>query len=228
MNSSPTMEAERPLISETLFKQCHKSLQRSSAVGGASRTSTEQESDDNHEPEHDDRGHKSSSSSRKETPTKIPVLSYPIPWRKPKKRREERTESDKEEKSSRLNKIVDVMKESASHLVSRAPTVVHDPRDQERVSFFQWLIEFTSQMPRQNWREFQKQSIQLAMHFTPADFPQANPSRSRISQGSSASSHTQHPMDPPPRPPPAASGGYLEMLQSQPQYRVGVLTHIKW
>ena len=61
------------------------------------------------------------------------------------------------------------MKESASHLVSRARTV--NERDRERESFFQWLNEFTSRMPRQNWRNFQMQSIQLAMTFTPADSP---------------------------------------------------------
>ena len=133
------MEADRPLISETLYKQGHKSIRGSGAVGGASRTSTEHESDDDpdHEPEPDDRGHESSSSSRKETPTKIPVVNYPMAARRPKKRREERTESDKEETSSKLNEIVDVMKESASHLVGRWRTVVQDTREQERVSFFQ-------------------------------------------------------------------------------------------
>ena len=203
------------------YKQGHKSVRGSGAVGGASRTSTEHESDDDpdhdHEPESDDHGHESSSSSRKETPTKIPVVNYPMAARRPKKRREERTESDKEETSSKLNEIVDVMKESASHLVGRSRTVVQDPREQERVSFFQWILEFTSRMPRQNWREFEKQAFNLAMAFTHADSPQANPSRPRISQRSSASSHAhhaQHPMDPPVRPPPVTSGGYLEMLQA--------------
>ena len=133
--------------------------------------------------------------------------------RRPKKRREERTEAIK------LNEIVDVMKESASHLVGRSRTIVQGPREQERISFFQWMLEFTSRMPRQNWREFEKQAFNLAMAFTPADSPQENLSRPRISQGSFASSHahhTQHPMDPSARPPHAASGGYLEMLQSQP------------
>ena len=113
---------------------------------------------------------------------------------------------------------MEVMKESAGHLVSLTRTVVNDSRDRERDSFFQWLNEFTSRMPRQNWRDFQRQCIQLAMHFTPPDSPQANPPRPRISQGPSALSHAQHPMDPPPRPAPTASGGYMEMLQSQPQY----------
>ena len=148
-------------------------------------------------------------------PTKIPVLSSPLPLRKPKKRRE----TEKEEKSNIFNKIMEVMKESASHLVSRARTL--NERDRERDSFFQLLNKFTSRMPRQNWRNFQMQSIQLAMTFTPADSPQANPPRPRISQGPSASSHAQHPMDPSPRPPPTASGGYMEMLQSQPQYGGG-------
>ena len=59
------------------YKQCHKSVQGSGAVGGASITSTEQESDEDQEPELDDRGHESSSSSRNETSTKIPVLNCP-------------------------------------------------------------------------------------------------------------------------------------------------------
>ena len=187
------------------YKQCHKSVQGSGAVGEAALTSTEQESDEDQEPEHDDCGHESSSSSRKETPTKIPVLTSPLPLRRPKKRRE----TDKEEKPSSFNQIMEVMKESASHLVSRARPVVND-RDRERDSFFHWLNEFTSRMPRQNWRDFQGQSIQLAMQFTPADSPQANPPRPRISQGPSASSHAHHPMDPPPRPAPTASGGWGE------------------
>ena len=86
------MEAERPLISEILLQQGHKSVRGSGAVGGASRTSTEHESDDDpdHEPEPDDRGHESSSSSRKETPTKIPVVNYPIEKTQEKKRRQNR------------------------------------------------------------------------------------------------------------------------------------------
>ena len=46
-------------------------------------------------------------------PTKIPVVNYPMASRRPKKRREDRTENDKEETSSKLNEIVDIMKESA-------------------------------------------------------------------------------------------------------------------
>ena len=151
-------------------------------------------------------------------PTKIPVLNCPTQTRKPKKRRE----TDKEEKSSSFNQIMEVMKESAGHLVTHAWTVVNDLYDRERDSFFQWLNEFTSRMPRQNWRDFQMQCIQLAMHFTPPDSPPANPPRPRISQCPSASSHGQHTMDPPPRPAPTASGGYMEMLQSQPQPQYGV------
>ena len=199
------------------YKQGHKSVQGSGAVGGALITSTELELDDDQKPELDDRGHESSSSSRKETPTKIPVLNCPTQMRKTKKQRE----TDKGEKSTSFDQIMEVMKESAGHLVTRARTAVSDPCDQERDSFFQWLNEFTSRMPRQTLRDFQRQCIQLAMHFTPPDSPQANPPRPRISQGPSASSHAQHPMDPPPRPAPTASGGYIEMLQSQPQYGGG-------
>ena len=120
---------------KTFYKQGYRS-----ARGATSRTSTEHSSDE----EADDRGHESSSSSRRETPTKIPVLNHPtpvrnhpMPARRPKKRRDDRTDSDKDETSSKLNEIVGVMKDSANHLVARSQTVAHDPREQERVSFFQ-------------------------------------------------------------------------------------------
>ena len=61
---------------------------------------------------------------------------------------------DKDETSSKLNEIVGVMKDSANHLVARSQTLAHDPQEQERVSFFQWMLEFTSRMPCQNWRDF--------------------------------------------------------------------------
>ena len=113
-----------------------------------------------------------------------------------------------------------VMKDSANHLVARSQTVAHDPREQERVSFFQWMLEFTSRMPRQNWREFQKQAFTLACAYTPTDSPQGHPSRPRISQGSSTSSSQadhgqQYPMNPPARPAAPATGGFVELLQSQ-------------
>ena len=201
------------------YKQCHKSrkdYQGTGAIGGAAITSMEQESDDDHEPKHEERGHESSSSSRKETPTKIPVLSSPLPLRKPKKRRD----TDKEEKVPSFNELMDVMKESASHLMSQR-TRSANPHDRERESFFQWLNDFTSRMSRQNWRDFQRTSVNLAMQYTPAEYPQPNTSRQRIQQGPSASSHAHHPMDPPPRPAPRTSGGYMEMLQSQ-QYAGGL------
>ena len=203
------------------YKQCHKSgkdYQGSGALGGPAITSTEHESDDEHEHEHEERGHESSSSSRKETPTKIPVLSSPLPLRKPKKRRD----TDKEEKASSFNELMDVMKGSASHLVSqRARSANH--HDRERESFFAWLNDYTSRMPRQNWRDFQRTAVNLAMQYTPAESPQQNTSRQRIQQGPSAS-HAHHPMDPPPRPAPSTSGGYMEMLQSQ-QYGRGPNPH---
>ena len=109
------------------------------------------------------------------------------------------------------------MKDSANHLVARSQTVAHDPREQERVSFFQWMLEFTSRMPRQNWREFQKQAFNSACAFTSTDSPQGNPSRPRISQGSSTSSSQadhgqQYPVNPPARPAAPASGGFVELL----------------
>ena len=68
-----------------------------------------------------------------------------------------------------------VMKDSANHLVARSQTLAHDPREQERVSFFQWMLKFTSRMPRQNWREFQKQAFTLACAYTPTDSPPRPP-----------------------------------------------------
>ena len=124
-----------------------------------------------------------------------------MPSRRPKKRRDDRTESDKDETSSKLNEIVDIMKDSANHLVGRSRTVLLDQQEQESVSFFQWMFESTRQMPRRKWWEFQTQAFHLTMAFSPAESPQGNPSRVRISQGSSTSSshtdHGQYPMDPP-------------------------------
>ena len=100
--------------------------------------------------------------------------TFPRPQEDPRK--EEMTEqTDKDETSSKLNEIVGVMKDSANHLVARSQTLAHDPREQERVSFFQWMLEFTSRMPRQNWREFQKQAFTLACAYTPTDSPKATP-----------------------------------------------------
>ena len=181
---------------KTFYKQGHRSAQ-----GATSRTSTEHSSDE----EADDRGHESSPSSRRETPTKIAVLNLPTPARRPKKRRDDRIDSDKDETSSKLNEIVGVMKDSANHLVARSQTVAHDPREQERVSFFQWMLEFRSRMPCQNWWEFQQQAFTLACAYTLTDSPQGHPSKPRISQGSSTSSlqadhGQQYPMTPPPPP----------------------------
>ena len=201
---------------KTFYKQGHKSSRRAT-----SRTSTEHSSDE----EADDRGHESSSSSRRETPTKMPVPNAPTPTRRPKKRRDDRTDSEKDETASKLNEIVGVMKDSANHLVARSQAHAHDPLHQERVSFFQWMLEFTSRMPRQNWRDFQKQAFTLAFAYTPTDSPQGPQSRPRISQESSTSSSQadhaqphgqQYPMHPPARPAPPGGGGFLELLQSQP------------
>ena len=95
---------------KTFYKQGHKSSSRRAT----SRTSTEHSSDE----EADDRGHESSSSSRRETPTKISVPNAPTPTRRPKKRRDDRTDSAKDETASKLNEIVGVMKDSANHLVA--------------------------------------------------------------------------------------------------------------
>ena len=193
------------------YKQCYKSVQGSGAVGGAAITST----DDDQELEQDDRGHESRSSSRKETPTKIPVFSSELPLCKPKKRRE----TEKEEKSSSFNEIMEVVKELASHLVSRARTV--NQRDRERESFFQCQNEFTSRMPQQNWHNFHMQSIQLAMQFMPADLPKQIHLDHTYHRVLLLHPTPQQPMDPQPRPAPTASGGYIEMLQPQPQYGWG-------
>ena len=117
------------------------------------------------------------------------------------------------------------MKDSAHHLVARSQTLAHDSLHQERVSFFQWMLEFTSRMPRHNWRDFQKQAFSLAFAYTPSDSPQGPQARPRISQEASTSSsqadHTQphgqqYPMHPPARPAPPTGGGFLELLHSQP------------
>ena len=195
------------------LKSFYKQRSARGAAGRTSQTSMEHDSDE----EADERGHESSASSRKETPTKNPVLNLPMPARRPKKRRDD---SDREDKSSKLNEIVDVMKTSASHLVGTSQTVSLDQQEQERVSFFQWMFESTRRMPRGKWREFQTQAFHLSMAFSTAESPQGNPSRAWISQGSSTSSshvdHAQYPMNPPARPAPPASGGFVELLHAQP------------
>ena len=201
---------------KTFYKQGYKASRR-----GTSRTSTEHSSDE----EADDRGHESSASSRRETPTKIPVPHVPTPTSRCKKRRDEKTDSEKDETASKLSEIVGVMKDSAHHLVARSQNLSHDALHQERVSFFQWMLEFTSRMPRNNWREFQKQAFTLAFAYTPADSPQAPQARPWIAPEASTSSSQadhaqlqgqQYPMHPPARPAPPTGGGFLEMLQAQP------------
>ena len=61
---------------KTFYKQGYKASRRAT-----SRTSTEHSSDE----EADDRGHESSASSRRETPTKIPVPHVPTPTRRLRK-----------------------------------------------------------------------------------------------------------------------------------------------
>ena len=205
------MEAYRPLLSQTFYKQGYKASRRAT-----SRTSTERSSDD----EADDRGHESSASSRRETPTKIPAPHVPTPNRRCKKRRDEKTDSEKDETASKLSEIVGVMKDSAHHLVARSQSLSHDALHQERVSFFQWMLEFTSRMPRNNWREFQKQAFTLAFAYTPADSPQAPQARPRIApEASTSSSQGDHALnfrDNSTLCTPPTGGGFLEMLQGQP------------
>ena len=146
--------------------------------------------------------------------------TLPHPHEDQKNRRDDRTDSEKETTSTKLNEIVGVMKDSANHLVARSQTLAHDPREQERVSFFQWMLEFTSRMPCQNWREFQKQAFTMACAYTPTDSPQGHQSRPQISQEASTSSSQAHhgqqyPMNPPARLPSPGAGGFLELLQSQ-------------
>ena len=197
-------------------QKARKEFQGTGVIGGPVQTPTDHESDDEHE--HEDIGHESSSSAtRNETPKNIPVLSSPLPMCKPLKKRSRDTE--KEEKASHgphFNELMDVMKELASHLVSQR-TRSANIHDRERESFA-WLNDFTSRMPRQNWRDFQKRTVNLAMEFMPAESPQPNTARPRIQQGASTS-HVRHPMDPPPRPA-TSSSSYVEMLQSQ-QYGGG-------
>ena len=154
---------------------------------------------------------------------RLPKFLFPTFPRRPEE--DEKTDSEKDETASKLSKIVGVMKDSAHHLVARSQNLSHDSLHQERVSFFQWMLEFTSRMPRNNWRDFQKQAFSLAFAYTPADSPQAPQARPRISQEASTSSSQadhaqlhgqQYPMHPPARPAPHIGGGFLEMLQSQP------------
>ena len=63
--------------------------------------------------------------------------TLPHPQEDPRKEEMTETDSEKDETSSKLNEIVGVMKDSANHLVARSQTLAHDPREQERVSFFQ-------------------------------------------------------------------------------------------
>ena len=164
--------------------------QASGSQDGTTHTSTDQESDE----AMSYRGRDSSSSAtpRKKTPEKLPSTSSSSPVGKALKKRIR----DAEEKTSHLNELMSVMKESASQLVQSRPTNI---QERERESFFTWLNDFTSRMPRRNWRDFQQRTVALAMEFTPTDSPQANPPRQRIQQGA-YTSQVQHAMDPPPRP----------------------------
>ena len=136
------------------LKSFYKQRAGRGATGRTSRTSTEVDSDE----EGDEHGYESSASSRKETPTKNPVVNLPMPTRRPKKRRDDSC-SEREDKSSKLNEIVDVMKTSASHLMGTSQAVSLDQQEQERVSFFQWMFESTRRMPSGKWREFQTQAF---------------------------------------------------------------------
>ena len=151
-----------------------KESQGTGVLGGPVQTSMDHESDE--EPA-EDRGHESSSSTtRKETPEKFPVLTSPSPMRKTT---EKRTRDTDKEKTSHFNELMSVMKELASHLVSQQAKSANI-QDRERESFIAWLHDFTSRMPRRNWREFQQRTVFLAMEFTPADSPQRNAPRPRI------------------------------------------------
>ena len=87
-----------------------------------------------------------------------------------------------DEKSRNYGELVTVMKESASHFVHGSA----DRRDLERDSFFTWLNDFTSKLPRHSWRTFQMKTVALAMEITPAESPQPNTARSRIEPAAEA------------------------------------------
>ena len=208
INSLPTMEAFTDLsYLKTFYKQGHKASRR-----GTSRTSTEHSSDE----EADDRGHKSSSSSRRETPTKIPVPHVPTPTRRCKKRRDEITDSEKDETGSKLNEIMGVMKDSAHDLVARSQSLAHDSSSGEGqlLPVDAWIHKqnATTQLP---W--FPEASLQLGIrlhHIRLSPGPQARPrisheastsstSSTSSSQADHAQSHAQqYPMHTPPPPPP--------------------------
>ena len=93
---------------KTFYKQGYRS-----ARGATSRTSTEHSSDE----EADDRWpwEQLELSERYAYQNTFSQPSH-TPARRPKKRRDDRTDSDKDETSSKLNEIVGVMKDSANHL----------------------------------------------------------------------------------------------------------------
>ena len=146
--------------------------------------------------------------TRRETPTKIPVPHVPTPTRRCKKRRDEITDSEKDETGSKLNEIVGVMKDSAHDLVARSQSLAHDFIRRGSASSSGCLNsqaechDTTAVISRSKppaWHS-------LTRHQTLPRAPmQARP---RISQEASTSSSQadhaqaqQHPMHPPPPPP---------------------------
>ena len=221
INSLPTMEAFTDLsYLKTFYNQGHKASRR-----GTSRTSTEHSSDE----EADDRGHESSTSSRRETPTKIPVPHVPMPTRRCKKRRDEITDSERDETGSKLNEIVGVMKDSAHDLVARSQSLAHDSSSGEGqlLPVDAWIHKqnATTQLP---W--FPEASLQLGIRLHHIRLSPGPPSSTTdiaggfhffIAGWSRSVSRSTVPYAPPPaRPAPPTGGGFLELLHSQPNEMV--------
>ena len=205
------------------YKQGQKPLaqSKSSAVLGGLPPSTDNESDEGP----DDGNDSSSSNTQKEGGELFhSSLTSPPPIRKSMKRT--RSKDDKvspDEKSCNYGELVTVMKESASHLVRGSA----DRRDPERDSFFTWLNDFTSKLPRHSWRTFQMKTVALAMEITPAESPQPNTARSRIEPEQQQQQQQQQQQPHSIYPPPWAIGPsgttFIDLTQAQPsqQYQGG-------
>ena len=212
---------ERYSFLTPFYKQGQKPLGQSktSAVLGGLPPSTDNESDEGP----DDGNDSSSSNTRKEgselfhsSLTSPPAIRKSMKWTRSK---DEKVSPD--EKSRNYGELVTVMKESASHLVRGSA----DRRDLEQDSFFTWLNDLTSKLPRHSWRTFQMKTVALAMEITLAESPHPNTARSRIEPEQQQQQQQQQPHSiyPPPRPIGPAGTTFIDLTQAQPsqQYQGG-------
>ena len=128
------------------YKQGQKALKqsRTNVVLSGLPPSTDDESDK----ALDDSNESSPSNTRKDPPEKFgSSLTSPPPIRRTKKRTRDMDEkASGDQKAAHYGELMTVMKESASHLV-RSSSGMHD---REWESFFTWLSDFTTRMPRSN------------------------------------------------------------------------------